>query len=173
MASYRRHRAAGDASSPLLLGIVALVVGLDQVSKSWAQSRLAGGSQIEVLGPIKLRLEYNSGFAFSLGSGHPAIIGFFAVVAVVMLVLFARRVKQLPMLVGIALIAGGALGNVVDRIFRHNGGAVIDFIYSGFWPTFNLADTAVVAGVALIFLNGLFGRSKHSLSEASRDGKEL
>ncbi len=136
----------------VLVGSVAvLVVALDQLSKSWAQSNLASRS-ISLFGPLKLKLEYNTGFAFSLGRGHPYVIALFVLLALVALVYATLKVEKTTMLVGIALLAGGALGNFVDRIFRNNGGGVIDFIYLGFWPTFNIADAAVVLGVAVIAL---------------------
>ena len=136
----------------VLVGSVAvLVVALDQLSKSWAQSNLAFRS-ISLFGPLKLKLEYNTGFAFSLGRGHPYVIALFVLLALVVLVYATLKVEKTTMLVGIALLAGGALGNFVDRIFRNNGGGVIDFIYLGFWPTFNIADAAVVLGVAVIAL---------------------
>ena len=134
----------------LLVGsVTAAVVAVDQLSKSWAQSHLASHS-ISIFGPVKLRLEYNTGFAFSLGRGHPYIIAMFVLLALAVLAYATFKVAKTTMLIGIALLAGGALGNFVDRIFRNNGGGVIDFIYLRFWPTFNIADAAVVLGVVVI-----------------------
>ncbi len=158
MSRVNRTQSAGVAPPGSLFGlkrwalvgsITLLVVVLDQLSKSWAQSHLASHS-ISLFGPLKLKLEYNTGFAFSLGRGHPYIIALFVLFALAVLAYATFKVAKTTMLVGIALLAGGALGNFVDRIFRNNGGGVIDFIYLRFWPTFNIADAAVVLGVAVI-----------------------
>lgn len=117
----------------------------DQLTKSWAVRRLSQGP-IHLVGPLQFKLEYNSGFAFSLGTSLGPEISVIAGGAVVLLTYFAIRASSIWLRVSLGLIAGGALGNLADRILRHNDGAVIDFIYSGFWPTFNLADSAIVIG---------------------------
>ena len=65
---------------------------------------------------------------------------------------FGRTVPSTSAAVGVGMILGGAIGNLADRLFRGHHGAVVDFIYSGFWPTFNLADASIVCGCAVLAL---------------------
>lgn len=134
--------------------MVVSVVLLDQLSKSWAQERLASGP-IHLLGPISLRLQYNRGVAFSLGAAHGALVLAVVAVLVAVLALAALRVRQTPVAIAVGLVLGGALSNLGDRLFRRNGGAVIDFVYTRYWPTFNVADSAIVVGVVLLALLGV------------------
>jgi signal peptidase II len=97
-----------------------------------------------------LQLVYNSGVAFSIGVGFGLPV---AVVTIALLAFFGlrgRRSISVPMSIAIGLIAGGALSNLADRLFRGDGGSVIDFIHSTFWPTFNIADSAVVCGCVMV-----------------------
>jgi signal peptidase II len=162
----------GDASAPLdappvrregfgtRYGLIAIIVGLvllaDQLTKSWAVSRLTDDPLgIHVLGSLYLRLAFNSGMAFSKGEGKGPIIGAVALVIVCGMVWFARSVRDTLSRVAIGLVIGGALGNLCDRIFRAGvpglpkgllSGRVVDFVYVGWWPTFNVADACVVIG---------------------------
>ncbi len=138
----------------LAIYVAACVVAIDQVTKSIAVAELQNGP-VHILGPFYFRLEYNSGFAFSLATGYGSIIGVVAVVVAAALLVYSFKVRYLLLKVALGLVAGGALGNVSDRIFRGHGGAVVDFIYSGFWPTFNLADSSIVVGAILIALISL------------------
>ncbi len=71
-------------------------------------------------------------------------------VFVVLLIGFGRAAPSYPVATGTGLMLGGALGNLVDRVFRGHGGSVVDFIHFGFWPTFNVADVAIVVGAVLL-----------------------
>lgn len=147
-------------------GLIAVVAGsvvlLDQLTKTWAVNRLADpGESIGVVGPLEFRLAFNSGMAFSKGQGRGVLIGLIAIGIVVGLLLFARTVQDRPSLVALGLVIGGALGNVVDRLFRAGppleprsfmGGRVVDWIYVGWWPTFNVADASIVVGGILLAL---------------------
>lgn len=137
-----------------VLLISGIVVSLDQTTKSLAVRHLHGEG-VHLLGPFWLRLEFNSGVAFSIGQGHSPWVVAVVLMVVVALLGFAYLSTRPVLLVGIGLVLGGALGNLGDRIFRHNGGAVIDFIYSGVWPTFNLADASVVLGCVVLALASL------------------
>ncbi|MEX6429266.1 MAG: signal peptidase II [Ferrimicrobium sp.] len=142
--------------------VVALVVLLDQVTKTWAENALRRGP-IDVLGPIKLELTFNSGFSFSLGRGHPLVITAAAVVIAIGVGAFALFTPSRLKRIAAALVVGGALGNLADRIFRHNHGAVIDFIRLPHWPVFNLADSAITVGVVLLVVAGVIdGRREPS-----------
>lgn len=143
-------------SFTLLIGIAGLVLILDQLTKRWAAGHLAGREPISVLGElVRLTFTRNSGVAFGLGSGLPFPYAVFSILAAfVILYLFLRHpAHSLPRQVSLALILGGALGNLVDRLAT---GQVVDFILVGwrrwYWPVFNLADSAVTVGVVLFGL---------------------
>ncbi|MCL5077550.1 MAG: signal peptidase II [Actinobacteria bacterium] len=139
-------------SARSLIAPVAIVVILvDQITKTLAENNLKTHS-IHLLGPLSLQLIYNSGIAFSIGSGNAALATVIEIVVILGLIYYTRRINSRTLAVGFGLVIGGALGNICDRIFRHNNGAVIDFIHTGFWPTFNLADSAVVIGIVVILL---------------------
>lgn len=125
--------------------VAAVVVVLDQVTTSWAVHRLARGP-IHVVWRLNLVLQYNSGSAFSLAQGQAPLLAVIAVVLVVLLGFAIRRAPNALTAGALGLVVGGALGNLGDRLFRSHHGAVVDFIALGFWPTFNLADAAIVVG---------------------------
>ncbi|MHB1986878.1 MAG: signal peptidase II [Acidimicrobiales bacterium] len=134
----------------VLLGAVALVVlTADQVTKSLAVAHLQSHA-IHIAGPFSLRLEYNSGIAFSIGTTLTGPIILVAGALVLVVVWLARRVPTTLSAVAVGLILGGAVGNLSDRIFRGHHGAVVDFLYTRYWPTFNVADASIVCGCALL-----------------------
>lgn len=135
------------------LGIALIWIVLDQMTKSWAQADLSHGPRF-ILGQVGFELIYNSGIAFGMASGSSVLITIFDLGVALGLVYALFRSTKIVTAVGIGLVLGGALGNVMDRLFRHNGGAVIDFLHSGFWPTFNLADLGVVVGLVVIIVSG-------------------
>jgi signal peptidase II len=132
-----------------------LVVVLDQSAKALVQAHLVPGQQIDVLGPVKLTLTHNSGVAFGLAGGGGAGLILLTVAALAFVgVLFARNPTRPGMWVAVGLLAGGAFGNLADRVRIDS---VTDFVDLPLWPTFNLADIAITAGVvllALIYLRG-------------------
>ncbi len=127
----------------------ACVIAIDQVTKTLAEANLATHS-IKILGPLSLKLFYNSGVADSIATGNVAVITIIELLVIAGMIFYVRRIRSTGLAVGFGMVIGGALGNITDRLFRHNHGSVIDFIYSGFWPTFNLADSAVVIGIIVI-----------------------
>jgi signal peptidase II len=136
----------------MVTGVVAaLALAADQITKSVALTELRNGP-VHVVGPFSFELTYNTGVAFSIGVGLTLPIVLIALVVVGGLVAFARHVPSLPAAVAIGLVLGGALGNLADRLFRGHGGAVVDFISSTFWPTFNVADSCIVCGGILFAL---------------------
>jgi signal peptidase II len=157
-------------SFPLLLGVAGLVLWADQWTKSWAEDALMGRPPVNVIGEL-VRLTYtrNSGVAFGLGAGLRFPFYLFSVAAVgVILYMFARhRTHSLVRQLALALILGGALGNLVDRL---STGEVVDFILVGwrqwYWPVFNVADSAVSIGVALFALTWLRHAESHRDAEA-------
>jgi len=148
----------------MVLGVALAVILADQLTKGWALDRLSGGEMIDLIGSLRFRLAFNTGMAFSKGSGSGALIGVLALGIVAVLAFVARRVQSRAQLVLIGIVMGGALGNIVDRLSRVGevgstatgfmSGAVVDFIDLQWWPVFNIADAAVVCGgIALAFLS--------------------
>jgi len=139
--------------------VAILVIIIDQFTKSLAESNLASHS-VKLVGPLSLQLVYNSGVAFSIGTGNTVLVTVLEILVILGIILYVRTIKSTGLAVGFGLVIGGALGNIVDRLFRHNGGSVIDFIHTGFWPTFNLADSAVVIGLVVILLGSRSRRAR-------------
>ncbi len=160
-------REAGTKSGPsrasrarlAALGVTAAVgLGADQLTKSLAVHYLSGGP-LHLVGPLSLALTYNSGAAFSIGQGLAPLLVVVGVALVAVLVGVGRTVADTPSALAIGLVLGGALGNLADRLVRANHGAVIDFIQTRYWPTFNLADACIVCGAVLLVVSGLRRRA--------------
>jgi signal peptidase II len=160
-----RERVSSLQRWALVLGSLVVVLVVDQLSKDWALGRLSGGRIVDVIGTLRFNLAFNTGMAFSKGSGSGAIIGTIALGIVVVLALVARKVDSRLQLVLIGIVMGGALGNVADRLFRaplagqpdgFMSGAVVDFIDVQFWPIWNVADMAVVVGGIMLAVIGAF-----------------
>ena len=147
------------------LGVVLLIVLLDQISKGVAESWLLQGQPYPVMPSFNLTLWYNTGAAFSLLSEAGGWQRwFFIIVTVVVCGILWSLLKKLkpgePSVVmsaiGIVMIMGGALGNLIDRLFR---GAVVDFLdvyYQSYhWPTFNIADIGITVGALMIIVVAL------------------
>jgi signal peptidase II len=135
----------------------ASVVILDQVTKSLALSALSSGEKVPIVdGVLSLRVARNSGGIFGLLPGAEILFVTLTAVVVTLVIVWGVRSGEYPILFG--LVAGGGLGNLLDRILREPGflrGHVVDFIELPFWPTFNIADTAITIGVVLLVLGGL------------------
>lgn len=141
------------------------VVALDQITKGAVRDRIARGESVDLLPFVQLQHTRNQGVAFGLGGEISplliavAVAGLAGLMAYLTLRPGAEPVAWLPA----GLLVGGALGNLLDRV---RDGAVTDFIDVGAWPTFNLADAAIVVGVALLALSALRG----DRAERERDG---
>lgn len=139
----------------LLAALLALAVLVcDQIAKAIVESEITIGEQIDVIGPLEFTLTHNRGVAFGLagGAGAPLVLVTFVALGVV-LYLFSRDPARPWMWVAVGLLAGGAIGNLVDRIRL---GQVTDFIDLPPWPPFNLADVAITFGVILLVILYLF-----------------
>ena len=147
----------GSAKTYLFLALFVLIA--DQISKWWAQMSLPMAQAIKVTDFLNWFLIYNPGAAFSFLSQAGGwqrwfftIIGIVA--AAVIIWLLQKNTQDRPFCIALALILGGAIGNVLDRLLY---GAVVDFIdvhYHGWhWPAFNLADSAISIGATLIVIN--------------------
>lgn len=150
------------ARTLLFLGIGVFLVFLDQLTKELAISELSDGSVMPVLGEaLRFRLAYNDAAAFSLGVGQTWVLAIIASCAVLALLWFGPKAKNVTWTIIAGLVLGGAAGNLVDRLTRAPGflnGHVVDFISIPFnFPIFNLADTFLVIGVSLAMLRTLMG----------------
>jgi signal peptidase II len=139
----------------LVLPIAAGVVLLDQLTKTWALRALAD-EPIDLVWTLRLNLTFNTGAAFSQGEGLGPFIGIAAAAVVIGLLWSGHAVPNKLGAVAMGMILGGAIGNLLDRAFRHGdgflGGAVVDFIDFQWFPVFNVADIGVVGGAMLLVL---------------------
>jgi len=151
-----------------LLVVTALVaLTLDLVTKVVAVALLSGGAPVRLFGGgLYLVLYRNPGAAFSLATGLTWLLTLIALAVVVAIVRVAPRLRSVGWAVGLGLVLGGALGNLVDRFFRSPGplrGHVVDFLSlfapdGSVWPVFNLADSAIISGGVLLVVLALLGR---------------
>ncbi|MEV8359869.1 signal peptidase II [Microbacterium sp. 67-17] len=134
--------------------IAAVVVVIDQATKAAAVSGLSTQQRIPLLGDLLgLQLAFNPGAILSLGAGFTGLLTLVGVAAVVLLVIAVVRARTVWWAVGLGLILGGAIGNLIDRLFSPPGfgvGHVTDFLAYGTWFIGNLADVALGAGVILL-----------------------
>lgn len=145
----------------------AAVVAIDQITKAFALSALRDGESVPAIdGIMHWTLQRNPGAAFGLFRRAPVLFTVLAIVIATAIIVAAPRVRDRANAIALGLVLGGALGNLVDRLFRPPGpfrGHVIDFIDLRVWPTFNGADVAVVAGAALLAIASLrSGRTRVS-----------
>ena len=157
--SSRSGQAARSGKRGWFLGwlvLAGLVGGLDQFTKAWVVELFREGERLPVTGFFNLVLLYNPGASFSFLAGAGGWQRWlFAVLAVVisiwLVIMLYRQALDKPQSVAVALILGGAVGNVIDRI---RIGAVVDFldfyVADWHWPAFNVADSAICVGVAFM-----------------------
>ncbi len=146
-------RAFRSRANRYVLPISTSIIGIDQLTKHWAVNHLSDGHVDSIFWTLQFNLSFNSGMAFGRGQGWGPVIGVVAMLVVIGLVLSIRRSEDVGSGIGAGLIVGGALGNIVDRLFRGEGwlhGAVVDFIDFQWFPIFNVADMAVNVGGALL-----------------------
>jgi signal peptidase II len=171
----------------LLLILAALVLAADVVSKLVVVATIRQGENIRTLGGV-LYLTHlrNVGAAFSFAQGATILFTVIAVAVAVVIVRTARRLYSALWATALGLVLGGALGNLVDRVFRSPGflrGGVVDFLSlfapdGRIWPVFNVADSAIVCGGILgallavrgIEFDGSRGRSERAQGDANGDG---
>jgi signal peptidase II len=134
----------------VLLPVAAIVVALDQVTKQLAVTHLRDHPVDVIKGVLTLRLTLNSGGAFGILQGVPGLFLAATVLVIGLLVVWVRQLADPRLLVPLGMMLGGGLGNASDRLFRHFGGRVVDWIDLHVWPVFNLADSAIVIGVLLV-----------------------
>jgi signal peptidase II len=138
--------------------VAVAIVAVDQLTKAWARVALEDATIDVVPGFLRLALAENSGAAFGLFKSGGQIIAVFAVIAVGVILFAFRTVDRRADLIGLGLVMGGAIGNLVDRLTRGGGfldGRVTDWIDLWFIPNFNVADAAISIGVAVLLLGAL------------------
>jgi signal peptidase II len=146
---------APRVSAWLTVIVAAFVVVIDQLTKWWALNTLEGEPPVEVFWTLQWNLSFNTGMAFGKGDGFGPIIGSLAMVVVIWLALSVRHVASRVARVAAGLVLGGAIGNLLDRMFRGDDlldGAVVDFIDFQWFPIFNVADMGITIGGALFIV---------------------
>jgi signal peptidase II len=140
----------------LLLTTAAVVLAVDVVTKVLVVARLEGEQPVELLGgQLLLRVTRNPGAAFSFAQGATVLFTAIAVAVIVVILRVSRRLGSAGWALSLGLLLGGAAGNLIDRLLRSPGpgrGAVVDFIDFQVWPSFNIADSAIVSGGVLAVL---------------------
>jgi lipoprotein signal peptidase len=175
---------AGDASvAParrrigVLVAVAALVYAADVISKVIVVATLREDAPVRVIGSL-LQLDYlrNPGAAFSLGAdGYTVVFTLIAAAVIVAILRMARTLASRPWAVALGLLLGGALGNLTDRIARSPAplrGWVVDWIQLPHWPVFNLADSAICCGGALMVLLTVMGLHPDGQSERGSRGAD-
>lgn len=149
MQESRGAAVAGTGRARLLLLLSALLtLAADQATKALVLATLGPDDRIPVAGNLfGIILRYNTGGAFGMGQNSPTFFFVATAVIVVVATLWGWRAPEYAVPIG--LVVGGGLGNLVDRVVH---GKVVDFLDLSFWPTFNLADSAIVIGVGLLLL---------------------
>jgi signal peptidase II len=143
---------AGSAASRAwarALAVTGIVVALDQATKQIAIRNVAPGDPVEVIFGFKVSNVRNDGIAFGLlnGAGDALVIALTMGALVMLVAYFAINAARPDLWLATGLVVGGALGNLADRV---RIGAAIDFLDPPLWPAFNVADVAIVIGVALL-----------------------
>jgi signal peptidase II len=156
--SEHPEQPARRSRARLLLGLAVGILALDVCTKLLVVATLSDREPLRLLGgAVYLTEVRNTGAAFSFAEGATVVFTLIAVAVVVVIVRSARRLFSTGWAVALALVLGGAVGNLLDRVFRDPGvlrGGVVDFIslfdpYGRVWPIFNVADSAIVCGGVL------------------------
>lgn len=166
----------------LLLALAAGVLLLDLVTKLVVVATIERGEDIRTLGGALYLTHYrNTGAAFSFAEGFTVVFSLVAAAVVVVIVRTARRLFSTGWAITLGLVLGGAVGNLVDRVFRDPGflrGGVVDFLSvfgpdGEVWPIFNVADSAIVCGGILGALLALRGIDFDGTREGAEESAEL
>jgi signal peptidase II len=153
----------------VLAAVATTILAVDILIKVWAVNALTPGDAVTVIPHVLYwTLTRNPGAAFSIGTSLTWVFPLVTAIVIVWIVVMARRLRSVPWGIALGLVLGGALGNLVDRIFRAPGfmvGHVIDYIsvfdaHGEHFAIFNLADSALSVGVVLAILLELRGRHR-------------
>ena len=141
-----------------MYGIAALIYGLDRLTKWLAEEHLEGRSPVVLIPRVlQLRFTTNPGGAFGLFGGLTWLFVLISVVVIIVVVAASFDLPARASAVGLGFILAGAVGNLTDRAIRGDGfsGEVVDFVDLHVWPVFNVADSAIVIGAAILFVLGI------------------
>lgn len=150
----------------LLAAIAATVIVLDVISKVIVVATIQPNQPVRVLGGmVYLSLIRNPGAAFSMATGMTWLLALIAIGVVVVIIRMAPRLRSTPWAISLGLVLGGAIGNLIDRIFRAPGflqGHVVDFVSvfgpnAEYFPVFNVADSAITIGGISLVITALLG----------------
>ena len=149
-----------------LFGVTtAVTLLLDRGTKALVRESMRPAQSVEILGEaLQLTRVENAGAAFGMLQGRQlflAVVGSIVTIAVVVY-LWRAKPRQPWVLLALGLVAGGSIGNLVDRVTT---GVVVDFVELSFWPVFNVADSAVVVGTSILVVHVLFSRPNAELEE--------
>ncbi len=155
----------------IILGVAAVDQALKTIMLAW----LEPGQPVSVIGEwFRFVLLFNPGAAFSMGQDSTWLFTTIQLLFVVGIAVAAPRIRDRWTAVGLALIAGGALGNLIDRLFREPGfwfGHVVDFISVGNFAVFNIADAAITVGV-VVFVVAIFAEERRESRQEKQRNKE-
>ncbi len=167
ISAAERSLAAGPAQWIGLAAIAIAAVAADQATKEIVASQLDYGEQVQIAGPLSLHHVQNSGIAFGLFQNSTVVVTLLTAVAVAWMVwYFARSGARHPVLpVALGLLIGGSVSNLADRLRL---GHVTDFIDVSRWPAFNLADTFICVGVAILLVTLLHADREPRRARGSR-----
>lgn len=161
----------GRLTMKALLVVAALIYISDLVTKVLAVHFIDPRDPISIVGDtVTLTLVRNPGAAFSMATGMTWLLTIVAIAVVVGVIKIGRTLRSGWWACGLGLVLGGALGNLTDRLFRSPGvlqGHVVDFVSVGWWPVFNVADSAIVCGAILLVALTLFGIEPDGTKAAS------
>lgn len=151
--------------------VAVVVVAVDQITKWWAVNELKGRPPIDVVGELlRLRFVLNPGAALGTGAGYTIVLSIVAIGVTVALIVIAPRLRDPWWAVGLGLFLGGAVGNLIDRLFREPSflrGHVVDFIdYAGFFVG-NVADIALTLAAVIIIWRSWRGHRFDGTQETS------
>ena len=145
----------------LVFAIAAITALVDQLTKWWAIRALGDGRRIEIFGQfLSFRYLRNPGAAFGIGYGYTWILTIVVIGVILVIIRFLRRIGSRGWAWAFGLLLGGAIGNLIDRLFRYPGfthGHVVDFIAYWNWFVGNVADIAIVVAAGLIIILSLKG----------------
>ncbi|MEP6561140.1 MAG: signal peptidase II [Nakamurella sp.] len=150
----------------LLAAIAGVVVILDLLSKIIVVATIDPNQPVRILGGlVYFSLIRNSGAAFSMATGYTWVLALVAIGVVVVIIRMAPRLRSTPWAISLGLVLGGAIGNLIDRLFRAPGflqGHVVDFVSvfgpnAEYFPVFNVADSAITIGGISLVITALLG----------------
>ena len=136
--------------------VAAVVTAFDLATKAWARAALENSNR-HLVGPINLKLTFNSGFGFSLGRGAPVVSAVMSIAVIAVVAVAAAFAHAGWPAVGFGLILGGGVSNLIDRLTSTMNG-VTDYVSVGAFPVFNLADASITVGVVILIVVALMGR---------------